>query len=134
MPGRADFNGERKRPAATVAVQWAPNDTSEYTFEAFYQGYREKMFNNLHFTFADWWGDIADPANSYELYPGTNIMKSRTVGSVYGFNSGDATEASTQLSDDGLFRNLGFGVRAMTIAAPRRSAPGRPRPAFSAPT
>ena len=42
----SDFEGDRKRPAATIAAQWAPNETSEYTFEAFYQGYREEMFNN----------------------------------------------------------------------------------------
>ena len=54
----SDFEGDRERPAANVALQWAPNDTSEYTLEFFYQGYREKMFNNLHFTFADWWGAL----------------------------------------------------------------------------
>ncbi len=54
----SDFQGDRKRPAANLALQFAPNDTSEYTFEAFYQGYREEMFNNLHFTFADWWGAL----------------------------------------------------------------------------
>ena len=58
----SDFEGDRERPAANVALQWAPNDTSEYTLEFFYQGYREKMFNNLHFTFADWWGALGpDP-------------------------------------------------------------------------
>src|SRR5688500_14270843 len=31
----SDFEGDRKRPAANLAMQWAPNDTSEYTFEAF---------------------------------------------------------------------------------------------------
>ncbi len=92
----ADLEAERERPAATIAVQWAPNDTSEYTFEAFYQGYREEMFNSLHFTFADWWGSLGpNPASSYELYPGTNIIKSRTVGRPFGFNSGDATDQDT---------------------------------------
>jgi len=92
----SDFQGDRERPAATVAVQWAPNDTSEYTFEAFYQGYREEMFNNLHFTFADWWGTLGpDPGSTYTLYPGTNIMKTRTVGAPFGFNSGDATKQDT---------------------------------------
>ncbi len=66
----SDFEGDRKRPAANVALQWAPNDTSEYTFEAFYQGYREEMFNNLHFTFADWWGALGpNPASTITLYP-----------------------------------------------------------------
>lgn len=92
----SDLNADRERPAATVAVQWAPNDTSEYTFEAFYQGYREEMFNNLHFTFADWWGELgADPGSTYTLYPGTNLIKTRTVGAPFGFNSGDATKQDT---------------------------------------
>ncbi len=67
----SDFEGDRKRPAATVAVQWAPNDTSEYTFEAFYQGFREEQFNNLHFTFADWWGTLGpNPASTYHAVSG----------------------------------------------------------------
>jgi len=92
----SDFEGDRKRPAATIAAQWAPNETSEYTFEAFYQGYREEMFNNLHFTFADWWGSLGtNPAANYTLYPGTNLIKTRTVGAPFGFNSGDSTEQET---------------------------------------
>nr|WP_298716513.1 TonB-dependent receptor [uncultured Steroidobacter sp.] len=92
----SDFQGDRERPAATVAVQWAPNDTSEYTVEVFYQGYREEMFNNLHFTFADWWGTLGpNPASTITLYPGTNMIKTRTVGAPFGFNSGDATEQDT---------------------------------------
>ena len=78
----SDFEGDRERPAANIALQWAPNDTSEYTFEAFYQGYREKMFNNLHFTFADWWGALGpNPASTITMYPDTNIIKTRVVGS-----------------------------------------------------
>lgn len=92
----SDFEADRERPAATLAVQWAPNDTSEYTFEAFYQGYREEMFNNLHFTFVDWWGSLgADPGSTYTLYPGSNLIKTRTVNDVFGFNSGDATKQDT---------------------------------------
>jgi iron complex outermembrane receptor protein len=92
----SDFEGDRERPAATIALQWAPNGSSVYTLEAFYQGYREEMFNNLHFTFADWWGSLGDdPASTITLYPGTNIIKTRTVGAPFGFNSGDATDQST---------------------------------------
>jgi iron complex outermembrane receptor protein len=92
----SDFEGDRERPAATVAVQWAPNDTSTYTFEAFYQGYREETFNNLHFTFADWWGTLGpNPASTITMYPGTNLIKTRTVGAPFGFNSGDATKSDT---------------------------------------
>jgi TonB-dependent receptor len=92
----SDLEGDRERPAATVAVQWAPNDTSEYTFEAFYQGYREETFNNLHFTFADWWGTLGpNPASTITMYPGTNLIKTRVVGAPFGFNSGDATKSDT---------------------------------------
>jgi len=92
----SDFEGDRERPAANVALQWAPNDTSEYTLEFFYQGYREKMFNNLHFTFADWWGALGpDPGSTITTYPDTNLIKTRVVGFPFGFNSGDSTEQST---------------------------------------
>jgi TonB-dependent receptor len=92
----SDFEGDRKRPAANIALQWAPNESSEYTFEAFYQGYREETFNNLHFTFADWWGNLGpDPASTITLYPDTNIIKTRVVGAPFGFNSGDSTEQET---------------------------------------
>jgi len=92
----SDLKANRERPAATLALQFAPNDTSEYTFEAFYQGYREDIFNNLHFTFADWWGGLGpDPGSTISLYPDTNIIKTRTVGFPFGFNSGDSTQQST---------------------------------------
>jgi iron complex outermembrane receptor protein len=92
----SDFEGDRKRPAANIALQWAPSDSSVYTFEAFYQGYREEMFNNLHFTFADWWGNLGpDPASTIELFPDTNLIKTRTIGAPFNFNSGDSTEQST---------------------------------------
>jgi iron complex outermembrane recepter protein len=92
----SDFEGDRERPAATIALQWAPDDDSEYSFEVFYQGYREEMFNNLHFTFADWWNALGpNPASTFELYPGTNIIRTRTVGDPFGFNSGDSTDQST---------------------------------------
>ncbi|MFT3829283.1 MAG: TonB-dependent receptor [Opitutaceae bacterium] len=88
-----DFTGTRKRPAANIALQWAPNESSEYTFEAFYSGYRNTSFNNLFFSFVDWWGG---PLGEVTLYPGTNIVKSReTVSWVYGFTSGDATIGKT---------------------------------------
>ena len=92
----SDFEGNRKRPAANLALQWSPNDSSEYTLEAFYQGYREEMFNNLHFSFADWWGSLGpDPASTISLYPDTNLIKTRVVGAPYNFNSGDSTVQNT---------------------------------------
>ncbi|MBD1389034.1 TonB-dependent receptor [Neiella sp. HB171785] len=89
-----DFTGERERPAANISLQWAPNDSSEYVFEAFYNGYRNESFNSLMFTFVDWWGGV-DDSNPPILYKDTNIIKERYVSSPYGFNSGDLTKEST---------------------------------------
>jgi iron complex outermembrane recepter protein len=84
-----DGQGDRERPAANLALQWAPNENAEYTFEAFYQGYDETIFNNLFFTFVDgWWANGANP--TVELFPDTNVIKSRRVGQPDGFQSGDA--------------------------------------------
>ncbi|MCI4590468.1 TonB-dependent receptor [Sphingobium sp. BYY-5] len=86
----SDLYGKRERPSINAALQWAPNDSSVYTAEVFYTGFRGETFNSLHFSFADWWGDLpANVGNSFELYDGTNIIKSRQLGSVAGFNSGD---------------------------------------------
>ena len=86
----SDLYGKRERPAINAALQWAPNDSSVYTAEVFYTGFRGETFNSLHFSFADWWGNLpTDVANSFELYEGTNIIKSRQMGAVAGFNSGD---------------------------------------------
>lgn len=88
-----DFTGTRKRPAVNVALQWAPTDASEYTFETFYFGYDNTSFNNLFFSFVDWWGG---PHGPVDLYPGTNIVRSRSyTPNVYGFTSGDATDSHT---------------------------------------
>ena len=93
----SDFTGSRERPAANVVFQFAPSNTAEYTVEAFYNGYRNEMFNNLLFSFADWWGGLsATPAADIELFPGTNIVKSRqNVGAPYMFTSGDSTIQKT---------------------------------------
>ncbi|MDQ8199838.1 TonB-dependent receptor [Pelagicoccus enzymogenes] len=87
----ADFYGKRERPAANLSLQFAPDDNSTYTFEAFYNGYRESFNNNLMFSLADWWGNPGD----FELIPGTNIIKERTVGNPFAFMSGDRTEQKT---------------------------------------
>jgi len=93
---QSDVEGERKRPAANIALQWKPNSDSVYTFESMYNGYRDKSFNRLLFSFVDFWGDLgSNPAGTITTYPGTNVIKSRTVGSVYGFNSGDYTTSAT---------------------------------------
>ncbi len=92
-----DTTGVRERPAANISLQYAPNDKSEYTFEAFYNGYRNDNFNNLQFTFVDWWGALgANPAANITLYPGTNIVKSRKdIGNAYMFMSGDLNSGRT---------------------------------------
>ena len=89
-----NLTGERERPAYNISLQLAPNDTSEYLFEAFYNGYRQETFNSLFFTFVDWWGsvDLNDPI---VLYPGTNVLKERFVNFAFGFNSGDYTKGKT---------------------------------------
>ena len=54
------------------------------------------MFNNLHFTFADWWGTLGpNPGSTITLFPDTNIIKTRVVGAPFGFNSGDSTDQQT---------------------------------------
>ena len=86
-----DLTGTRERPATNLSFQWAPNDRSEYVLEAFYNGYRDERFNSLAFTFVDWWGS---PSN-VELYPDTNIVKSRDTAFPYGFMSGDLLTGET---------------------------------------
>jgi TonB-dependent receptor len=88
---QSDLTGERERPAANLSLQFAPNDTSEYVFEAFYNGYRDERFNSLLFSFVDWWGNPGDTT----LYPGTNIAKTRDLRDVYGFMSGDLLTGDT---------------------------------------
>src|SRR3546814_15991820 len=58
--------------------------------------FRQTTFNNLFFSFVDWWGSLGpNPADTITVYPGTNIIKTRTVGDVFGFNSGDITKSKT---------------------------------------
>lgn len=92
----SDFTGKRERPAANISLQFAPDEKSEYLFEAFYNGYRNESFNSLLFSFVDWWGALGDdPSSTIGLYDGTNIIKERTVGAPYNFTSGDLTVAET---------------------------------------
>jgi len=95
-----DVLAERTRSSANIALQWKPDDNSVYTFETMYNGYRLKSFSNLLFSFVDWWGGFAgdtkaQAASTFTTYPGTDIMKTRMVDAVYGFNSGDYTTAQT---------------------------------------
>ncbi|MGV2496590.1 TonB-dependent receptor [Pelagerythrobacter aerophilus] len=92
----SDLYGERERPSINAALQWAPNSSSVYTAEFFYSGFRGNTFNSLFFSFADWWGSLGpNPGETFELYEGTNIIKSRRMGDVAGFNSGDYATSKT---------------------------------------
>ncbi|MDO3387231.1 TonB-dependent receptor [Gilvimarinus sp. SDUM040013] len=94
----ADYNGERERQAANISLQWAPNDASTYTFEAFYNGFRNEGFNSLNFAFVDWWGSLSELGNvedTFELYEGTNVIKERTVRNPWTFTSGDQSTGET---------------------------------------
>lgn len=91
-----DVTGTRERPAVNAAVQWSPNSDSTYTAEFFWNQFKSTTQNSLMFSFVDWWGGLgANPASTFELYPDTNIIKARSVGDVYGFNSGDYTVSKT---------------------------------------
>lgn len=92
----SDFTGERERPAINAALQWSPDTSTEYTFEFMWEGFRQETFNNLHFTFVDWWGALGpNPASTITLFPNTNIIKTRTVNFPFGFNSGDFSRGKT---------------------------------------
>ncbi|MCW8126296.1 TonB-dependent receptor [Microbulbifer halophilus] len=92
-----DLTGTRERPAANISLQWAPNERSEYLFEAFYNGYRNESFNTLNFSYVDFWGDASGLPNGgeFDYYEGTNVVKSREVAEAYGFTSGDLTKSET---------------------------------------
>ncbi|QSX35543.1 TonB-dependent receptor [Shewanella avicenniae] len=89
-----DYTGKRDRPAVNLSLQWAPNDTSEYLFEAFYNGYRNESFNSMLFSYADWWGNL-DYDAPMEFYDGTNVVKSRIVANPAAWSSGDYSKQST---------------------------------------
>ena len=102
----ADSYGDRERPAVSVSFQWAPNDWSEYLFEAFYNGFRTDnqttmFFKNVEHTY------LLDPTTPINLYEGTNIVKSgsaldsQNIGN--NFTSGDFFTGKT----DGFLYALG---------------------------
>lgn len=98
----SDNKGKTTRPNMNVAFQWQPNENALYTLEFMYNGYQNNNDNNMLFSFVDWWGAFADGGaldgqflNSITTYDGTNIVKTRHVKDVYGFNSGDFTKSKT---------------------------------------
>lgn len=91
-----ETKGKTKRPAFNLSFQFAPTKSAEYTFEAFYLGYRSDRFSNLLFSFVDWWGSPSAATLDVTLYPGTNIVKRRGyVGDVFSFTSGDYITGKT---------------------------------------
>ncbi|WP_111640956.1 TonB-dependent receptor [Marinimicrobium alkaliphilum] len=100
-----DFTGERERHGANLSLQFAPNDRTEYTFEAFYNGFRNESFNNMYFSFVDWWGSLGglvddrdefdSISDTFNLYPGTNIIRDRTIRDGFNFTSGDYSRGKT---------------------------------------
>lgn len=107
----SDLYGKRERPSFNAALQWAPNSSSVYTADVFYAGFRGNTFNSLQFSFVDWWGN----PGPVEIYDGTNIVKSRTVDDVYGFNSGDFTTNKTDSIVYGLNGQWDVGDRGKII-------------------
>lgn len=112
-----DVRGERERPAVTAALQWSPNPDSEYTAEFFWNGFNQTTFNSLFFSFVDWWGNLGpNPASTFTLFPDTNIMKTRSVGSVFGFQSGDLNKSSTDTYVYALNGKWNVGERGKIVA------------------
>ena len=89
--GFTDFTGNRERPAANISLQWAPNESSEYLFEGFYNGYRNQSFNSLAFINTNGTSHFRNP----ELYDGTNVIKKNYVNNASMFTSGDGSTGET---------------------------------------
>lgn len=87
------YTGNRERPAASVSLQWAPNDDLEITAEGFYTGYRNTSQNAMWFTntLEHQNGNIDIPL----VYEGTNVVKEHQGYSNGGFQSGDYATGKT---------------------------------------
>lgn len=87
------FTGNRERPAASISLQWAPNDELEVTAEGFYTGYRNTSQNAMWFTntLEHQNGNINIPI----VYEGTNVVKEHQGYSNGGFQSGDYSTGKT---------------------------------------
>jgi len=101
-----DSYGDRERPAVSVSFQWAPNDWSEYLFEAFYNGFRTDnqtamIFKNVEHA------RLLDPTTPLYVYEGTNIVKAGSsrdsTTTANSFTSGDYFHGET----DGYLYALG---------------------------
>lgn len=87
------FTGLRKRPAASVSLQWALDETLEITAEGFYTGYENNSQNALWFsnTFENGNGSIDAPV----IFDGTNVVKEKQAIGAGGFQSGDSNAEKT---------------------------------------
>ena len=87
------FTGLRKRPAASVSLQWAPDETLEITAEGFYTGYENESQNAMWFsnTFENGNGFIETPT----VFDGTNVIKEKQAIGAGGFQSGDFSYGKT---------------------------------------
>ncbi|TPG20007.1 TonB-dependent receptor [Sphingomonas koreensis] len=115
---QSELDGNRTRPAVNVAMQYAPDSDSTYTFEFLWDGYRNTTYNDLLFNFIDYAGGLgADPASTITTYPGTNIAHTRFIGFPFNFTSGDLTKSRTDsfvyaLNGDWHFGNLHLNADA----------------------
>ena len=89
----ASFTGLRKRPAASVSLQWAPNDELEFIAEGFYTGFRNSSQNAMWFSnvLEHQQGNIDIPL----VYEGTNVVKEHQGKGNVGFQSGDYSSGKT---------------------------------------
>jgi iron complex outermembrane receptor protein len=89
----ASYTGLRKRPGASVSLQWAPNDELEITAEGFYTGFRNSSQNSMWFvnTMLNQNGNIEIPL----VYEGTNVVKEHQGRDNSGFQSGDYSTGKT---------------------------------------
>ena len=87
------YTGLRKRPAASISLQWAPVDSLEITAEGFYTGYENESQNTMWFsnTFENGNGNIETPIT----FDGTNVVKEKQAIAAGGFQSGDFSYGKT---------------------------------------
>lgn len=85
------YSGVRERPAANLSLQFAPSDSSEYTFEAFYNGYRNEIANSSLFSLVNHFDTYQDR----EFFTDTNVVKETYVNNPLIFSSGVAEESQT---------------------------------------
>ena len=112
-----DLTGTRERPAVNAAIQWAPNSSSEYTFEFFWNQYKASTYNSMMFSYVDWWENLGpNPGSTIGLYNESNLIKTRSVGNVFGFNSGDYARSKTDSFVYALNGKWDVGERGKIVA------------------